>query len=59
MRRHRGDRRRNLIVSGELAIFLAVVAVVAILGVGIGMLVARPLGRAAERLDEDEGDGND
>jgi hypothetical protein len=46
-------------VSGELAIFLAVVAVVAILGVGIGMLVARPLGRAAEQLDEDEGDGND
>ena len=46
-------------MSGELAAFVVVVAVIAILGVGIGMLVARPLGRAAERLDEDEGDGND
>ena len=46
-------------MSAELAAFLIAVAVVAILGVGIGMLVARPLGRAAERLDEDEGDGND
>jgi hypothetical protein len=46
-------------VSTELAAFVIVVAVIAILGVGIGMLVARPLGRAAERLDEDEGDGND
>jgi hypothetical protein len=46
-------------MTGELAAFVVVVAVIAILGVGIGMLVARPLGRAAERLDEDEGDGND
>ncbi|HET9082944.1 MAG TPA: hypothetical protein VFN41_00970 [Candidatus Limnocylindrales bacterium] len=46
-------------MSGELAAFVVVVVVIAILGVGIGMLVARPLGRAAERLDEDEGDGND
>ncbi len=46
-------------MSTELAAFVIVVAVIAILGVGIGMLVARPLGRAAERLDEDEGDGND
>ena len=46
-------------MSGELALFVAVVAIVAIVGVGIGMLVARPLGRAAEKLDEDEGDGND
>jgi len=46
-------------VSADLAVFVVVVAVIAILGVGIGMLVARPLGRAAERLDEDEGDGND
>jgi hypothetical protein len=46
-------------VSTELAAFVIVVAVIAILGVGIGMLVARPLGRAAERLDEAEGDGND
>ena len=46
-------------MSGELAVFVAVVALVAIVGIGIGMLVARPIGRAAERLDEDEGDGND
>ncbi len=46
-------------MSGELALFAVVVVIVAIVGVGIGMLVARPLGRAAERLDEDEGDGND
>lgn len=46
-------------MSGELALFVVVVAIVAMVGVGIGMLVARPLGRAAERLDEDESDGND
>jgi len=46
-------------VTGELAVFVAVVALVAIVGVGIGMLVARPLGRAADRMDEDDGDGND
>jgi hypothetical protein len=46
-------------VNGELVSFVVVVAIVAIVGVGIGMLVARPIGRAAERLDEDEGDGND
>jgi hypothetical protein len=46
-------------MSGELLVFVVVVAVIAILGVGIGMLLARPIGRAAERLDEDEGDGND
>ena len=46
-------------MSGEVAVFVVVVAVIAILGVAIGMLVARPLGRAAERLDEDEGDGTD
>lgn len=46
-------------MSGELALFAVVVVIVAIVGVVIGMLVARPLGRAAERLDEDEGDGND
>ena len=46
-------------MSGELAAFVVGVAVIAIVGVVIGMLVARPLGRAAERLDEDEGDGND
>ena len=46
-------------MSGDVAVFVLVVSVVAILGVGFGMLVARPLGRAADRLDEDEGDGND
>ncbi|HET8785308.1 MAG TPA: hypothetical protein VFM38_06710 [Candidatus Limnocylindrales bacterium] len=46
-------------MTGEVALFIVVVAVVAIVGVGIGMLLARPIGRAAERLDEDEGDGND
>ena len=46
-------------MNGELALFIVVVAVVAIVGVGIGMLLARPIGRAAERLDEDERDGND
>jgi hypothetical protein len=46
-------------VTGELAVFVAVVALVAIVGVGIGMLVAGPRGRAADRMDEDDGDGND
>ena len=46
-------------MSGELLLFAVVVAVVAIVGVGIGMLVAPRLGRLAERIDEDEGDGND
>lgn len=46
-------------MTAELVAFVVVVAAIAILGIGIGMLVARPLGRAAERLDEDEGDGND
>jgi VIT1/CCC1 family predicted Fe2+/Mn2+ transporter len=46
-------------VNGELVSYVVVVAIVAIVGVGIGMLVARPIGRAAERFDEDEGDGND
>ena len=40
-------------------VFIVVVAVVAIAGVGLGMLVAPRLGRLAERSDEDEGDGND
>ena len=40
-------------------VFIVVVAVVAIAGLGLGMLVAPRLGRLAERSDEDEGDGND
>ena len=46
-------------MTGELALFVVAVVVVAIVGVRIGMLLARPIGRAAEGLDEDEGDGND
>jgi hypothetical protein len=46
-------------MTGELLVFVAVVTVVAIAGVGLGMLVAPRLGRLAERTDEDEGDGND
>jgi hypothetical protein len=40
-------------------VFLVAVAVFAIVGVGLGMLVAPRLGRLAERIDEDDGDGND
>jgi hypothetical protein len=46
-------------MTGDLLVFVLVVAVVAIVGVGVGMLVAPRLGRLAERIDEDEGDGND
>ena len=46
-------------MTGELLLFTIVVTVVAIAGVGLGMLVAPRLGRLAERNDEDEGDGND
>lgn len=46
-------------MSGDLVVFLAAVAVFAIVGIGIGMLVAPRLGRLAERIDEDDGDGND
>jgi hypothetical protein len=35
------------------------VAVLAIVGIGIGMLIAPRLGRLAERIDEDTGDGTD
>lgn len=46
-------------MSSDLIVFVIAVAVFAIVGVGIGMLVAPRLGRLAERIDEDEGDGND
>jgi hypothetical protein len=46
-------------MTGDLLVFVLVVAVVAIVGVGVGMLVAPRLGRLAERIDEDEVDGND
>ncbi len=48
---------------GELLVFVVVVAVVAIAGVVLGMLVAPRLGRLSERIaepkDEDAGDGTD
>ncbi len=48
---------------GELLVFVVVVAVVAIAGVVVGMLVAPRLGRLSERIaepkDEDAGDGTD
>jgi gas vesicle protein len=48
---------------GELVVFLVVVALIAIIGVVVGMLVAPRLGRMSERIaepkDEDAGDGID
>jgi hypothetical protein len=46
-------------MSSDLIVFVVAVAVFAIVGVGLGMLVAPRLGRLAERIDEDDGDGND
>lgn len=46
-------------MSQDLIVFIAAVAVFAIVGIGIGMLVAPRLGRLAERIDEDAGDGTD
>jgi hypothetical protein len=46
-------------MSTDLIVFVVIVAVLAIVGFGIGMLVAPRLGRLAERMDEDDGDGND
>jgi hypothetical protein len=45
-------------MTGELLIFVVVVAIVAIVGVRVGMLVAPRLGRLAERMDEDDDDRN-
>jgi hypothetical protein len=39
----------------ELLVFLGLVAVIAVVGVGIGMLVARALQRLADRTDEEPG----
>ncbi len=44
---------------GDLLIFVALVAVVAVAGVGLGMLVAPRLGRIAEPHDEDDGAEDD
>ena len=46
-------------MSQELIVFLFAVGVFAIGGIAVGMLVAPRLGRLAERIDEDDGDGND
>jgi hypothetical protein len=46
-------------MSSDLIVFIVAVAVFAIVGIGLGMLVAPRLGRLAERIDEDDGDGND
>jgi len=50
-------------VIEQVLIFAAVVAVLAIVGIGLGMLVAPRLGRLADRIDEpneeDAGDGPD
>ena len=46
-------------MSQDLVVFVIAVVLLAIVGVGIGMLVAPRLGRLAERIDEDAGDGTD
>lgn len=46
-------------MSQDLVVFLFAVGAFAIIGIGVGMLVAPRLGRLAERIDEDDGDGND
>jgi hypothetical protein len=46
-------------MTQDLVVFLLAVAVFAIGGIAIGMLVAPRLGRLAERVDEDGGDGPD
>jgi hypothetical protein len=47
-------------VSSDLIVFVAAIALFAIVGIALGMLVAPRLGRLAERMDEDEDerDGN-
>ena len=46
-------------MSSDVIVFVVAVAVFGIVGIGLGMLVAPRLGRLAERIDEDDGDGND
>lgn len=46
-------------MNQDLIVFVVAVALIAFLGIVIGMLVAPRLGRLAERIDEDDGDGND
>lgn len=46
-------------MSQDLIVFVFAVGLFAIGGVAVGMLVAPRLGRLAERMDEDAGDGTD
>ncbi len=46
-------------MSLDLIVFLVAVGLFAIGGVVVGMLVAPRIGRLAERIDEDPGDGTD
>jgi hypothetical protein len=46
-------------MSEDLLVFLVAVGLFAIVGIVVGMLVAPRLGRLAERIDEDAGDGTD
>jgi hypothetical protein len=46
-------------MSQDLIVFAIAVGVFAIVGFGVGMLVAPRLGRFAERIDEDDRDGTD
>ena len=46
-------------MSQELIVFLVAVALFTVVGIGLGMLVTPRLGRLAERMDEDDGDGPD
>jgi hypothetical protein len=49
----------RIAMFGELLIFGVIVAVFAIVGVRVGMLVAGRLDRMTEREDEEADDGND
>lgn len=46
-------------MSQDLIVFVFAVGLFAVGGVVIGMLLAPRLGRLAERIDEDAGDGTD
>jgi hypothetical protein len=46
-------------MSQDLIVFVVAVGLFAIVGIVVGMLVAPRLGRLAERIDEDAGDGTD
>ena len=46
-------------MSEGLLLFVLAVALFAIGGIAIGMLLSPRIGRMAERMDEDDGDGTD